>query len=65
MQVPTSIARSLLAYVKSGGTEHVKAETMLNSMGWLTSGERAPQDVVESARLSWVTEQVTQQEIKI
>lgn len=63
MKVPTSVARSLLAYIKAGGEEHVKAETMLQAMGWLASGERAPQDVIDNARLAWATNEVKQQEM--
>lgn len=63
MKVPTSVARSLLAYIKSGGVEHTKAETMLNSMGWLSSGERAPQDIIDNARLSWSTNEMKQGEL--
>lgn len=65
MKVPTSIARSLLAYIRAGGPEVVKAETMLNAMGWLSSGERAEPDVTQNAKLAWSTSEAKQEELTL
>lgn len=53
MRVPSVLSRNLLAYIQGGGKESVKAEVMLNAMGWLRDGTRAPMNVVLTARQIW------------
>ena len=55
MKIPTVVARSILKYIREGGSvESEKAKQMLLAMGWTPDGARASQQEIEEARVQWL-----------